>query len=426
VRVNEGAPLVIDLSGIDADLDLLHWTAAGLPAGMQLVPSAASGGQTRLQLRWTPGLFAAQSDNQNGSTPGRYLLTLTASDGSASFTRELEIVVANVNQAPVLLPMPLQLVPEGQTLSFTMRTTDGDNDATQLALIYDADMPSGVFFDAPTGYFEWTPGADIVDNANADSRAFTFNFSATDGQATVTRTVQVRVYDVNRAPDIVTSSHALLVGQSFSLPVVKAATAPVGALRVFDADGAAQTAALGVSFLGLPEGASYDAVSGRLNWTPGPGQVGDFTVLATVSDGKNTTTNSFVLRVVAEASANAPRLLVNLTPSTPVLPDQVVLATVRAEAFSPVASITVLARGAGIGQADWVPVTLDGLGRVRITPSQPGLIELRVTAVDADGFSATTTQTVRVRDPLDAAAPQLVFTGVLDTGGLAPAVIACS
>ncbi|MBW8890894.1 MAG: hypothetical protein JF617_01495, partial [Burkholderiales bacterium] len=85
--------------------------------------------------------------------------------------------------------------------------------------------------------------------------------------------------------------------------------------------------------------------------------------------------------------------------------------------------ISVQARGAGIGQADWVPVTLDGLGRVRITPSQPGLIELRVTAVDADGFSSTTTQTVRVRDPLDTAAPLLAFSGALATGSLAPTVI---
>ncbi|HEV6968357.1 Ig-like domain-containing protein [Roseateles sp.] len=426
VKVDEGSPLAIDLSGLDNDLDLLNWTVEGLPTGMQLTPSAGSGGQTRLQLRWTPGLFAAQGDNLNGTAPGHYLLKLTASDGSASFSRELEIVVANVNQAPVLLPMPLQLVPEGQTLGFTMRTTDGDNDAVQLALIHDADTPGGVVFDAATGYFEWTPGADVVDNAQGDTRAFTFNFSATDGQATVTRTVQVRVFDVNQAPEIATASHALLVGQSFSLPVVKGASAPVGALRVSDADGAAQTAALAVSFQGLPEGAVYDAAQGRLNWTPGPGQVGDFTVLATVSDGRNTTTNSFVLRVVAAAEANAPKLLVNLTPSTPVLPGQVVLATVRAESFSPIAAITVQARGAGIGQADWVPVTLDGLGRVRITPSQPGLIELRVTAVDADGFSATTTQTVRVRDPLDAAAPQLAFSGALDTGSLAPALLSAA
>ncbi|HEU6455810.1 MAG TPA: Ig-like domain-containing protein [Roseateles sp.] len=146
-------------------------------------------------------------------------------------------------------------------------------------------------------------------------------------------------------------------------------------------------------------------------------------MLATVSDGRNTTTNSFVLRVAASPDANAPKLLVSLTPSTPVLPGQVVLATVRADAFSPVASLTVQARGAGIGQADWVPVTLDGLGRVRLTPSAPGLIELRVTAVDADGFSSTATQTIRVRDPLDTAAPQLAFSGALNTGGLAPAVI---
>lgn len=64
-----------------------------------------------------------------------------------------------------------------------------------------------------------------------------------------------------------------------------------------------------------------------------------------------------------------------------------------------------------MAQAVWTPVALDGLGRVRIRPSAPGLIELRVTAIDADGFTATTTQTVR--DPLDTAAPQLAFSGAL-------------
>ena len=212
-----------------------------------------SGGQARLQLRWTPGLFAAQSDNQNGSTPGRYRIVVQAGDGSASVTREIEVTVRNVNQAPVLLPMPLQLISEGQTLAFDLRSTDGDNDAVRLALLYDENTPAGVFFDPTSGYFEWTPGADVVDNALANQRAYTFNFSATDGDITVQRSVQVRVFDANRAPEMETASHALLVGQSFELPVVKAATAAAGALRVVDADGAAQTAALNLRFDQLPK-----------------------------------------------------------------------------------------------------------------------------------------------------------------------------
>ena len=424
ITVDEGVPLSIELSALDSDLDLLDWTVEGLPSGMTLQASNGSGGQGRALLRWTTGLFAAQSDNQNGIAPGHYLLTARAGDGSAAVSREIEIVVRNVNQAPRLLALPLQLVPEGQTLNFSMLASDGDNDATRLALLYDETTPAGVFFDAASGAFEWTPGFDVVNNANGQlTTAYNFTFSASDGQDTVYRTVQVRVFDVNRNPAIVSASHALLVGQSFVLPVVKAASAAAGALRVWDADGAVQTAALSVSFSNLPEGARYDAIAGQLLWSPGPGQVGDFVVLASVSDGRNSVTESFTLRVVADPEANAPGILINLTPSTPVLPGQAVVATVRATAFSPIASIAVQMRV--VGSSDWLPVALDGLGRLRITPAVPGLIEIRVVATDVDGFSATRTETLRVRDPLDLAAPVLNWVGSLGTEqvGAAPAVI---
>ncbi|MBC7734291.1 MAG: putative Ig domain-containing protein, partial [Bacteriovorax sp.] len=240
ISVDEGVPLSIELSALDSDLDLLDWKVEGLPPGMSLQASNGTGGQSRALLRWTAGLFAAQSgnsnDGQNGMAPGHYLLTARASDGSASVTRDIEIVVRNVNQAPRLLALPLQLVPEGQTLNFAVLASDGDNDATRLALIYDATTPAGVFFDAASGAFEWTPGFDVVNNASgALNTAYNFTFSASDGQATVYRTVQVRVFDVNRSPTILTASHALLVGLSFALPVVKAATAAGGSLRVFGA-----------------------------------------------------------------------------------------------------------------------------------------------------------------------------------------------
>ena len=52
-----------------------------------------------------------------------------------------------------------------------LQAADGDNDAINMALQYDASTPAGVLFDPTTGYFEWTPGAEVVDNASADSRA---------------------------------------------------------------------------------------------------------------------------------------------------------------------------------------------------------------------------------------------------------------
>ena len=88
-----------------------------------------------------------------------------ASDGAAQVSREIELTVANVNQAPRVLPLPLQLIQEGETLAFTVRSADPDGDATRLSLIYDDTTPEGLLFDETTGYLEWTPGQDIVNNA---------------------------------------------------------------------------------------------------------------------------------------------------------------------------------------------------------------------------------------------------------------------
>jgi hypothetical protein len=74
----------------------------------------------------------------------------------AQFTRALEITVANTNRSPRLLPLPLQLVQEGETLDFTLRAVDADNDAVQLALLRDENTPAGVAFNAASGRFEWT------------------------------------------------------------------------------------------------------------------------------------------------------------------------------------------------------------------------------------------------------------------------------
>ena len=43
----------------------------------------------------------------------------------------------------------------------------------------------------------------------------------------------------------------------------------------------------------------------------------------------------------------------------------------------------------------------------------PGLVDLRVTATDRDGFTSTQTHTILVKDPADTQAPALAWTGAL-------------
>jgi hypothetical protein len=108
------------------------------------------------RLNWTAGLFAAQDSNIIGCAAGHYGFSIRASDGAAEVVNTFEVMVANTNQAPLILPMPRQLASEGDTLSFTTLGVDGDGDPLHLALIHDSTTPTGVYFDPKSGYLEWT------------------------------------------------------------------------------------------------------------------------------------------------------------------------------------------------------------------------------------------------------------------------------
>ncbi|MEF8731694.1 MAG: putative Ig domain-containing protein [Candidatus Accumulibacter meliphilus] len=180
----------------------------------------------RAAFDWTPDLFAAQDASDpdpSALQAGHWRFSVTASDGMATFSRDFEIIVANANQAPRILPTPLQLINEGETLAFTVVATDADRDAVQLSLVYDQETPAGVSFNAGNGRFEWTP-EDVVDNSSGDSRSYTLTFRANDGRGADnsinTQSVQIRVFDVNRRPQISASNHAVVIGDTLSIPVV--------------------------------------------------------------------------------------------------------------------------------------------------------------------------------------------------------------
>jgi hypothetical protein len=435
ISATEGVALAVNVTVADTDFDAINWQVTGMPSGMTLETATGSSGgnngQASAVLRWIPGYFAAQSSSTGGAgdADGTYHITLRATDGSASADQVIVLQVANTNQAPRILPTPLQLVREGETLGFTVQNVDQDGDPVTIRLLRDANTPAGVQFNSlggnNAGYFEWTPDANTVNNLNATDGTFNFTFAATDGQATTLSTVQVRVFDVNYAPRIWSSNHALLVGQNFSLPISRgpapnltgsaAANVATNGLLINDPDGLPQTQALTIVFDNLPEGATYDAQTNKLNWIPGPGQVGDFTITARVSDGAGSTaqtsTQTFTLRVVADAQASAPAIVVDLTPSTPVLPGQTVLATVRASSYGNIASIRAQLQNA---DNTWTDLILDSAGRIKLAPAAPGLVNIRVTATDVDGFSNTTIQTIRVRDPQDKTAPTLAWGGALE------------
>ena len=407
INALEGQALTVELFAQDADSDVITWQVTGLPTGMRLIKS----NNNRLQLVWLPSYNAAQDSNANQA--GLWQVQVTGSDGVNTFTRHLNIQVTNINQTPRILPMPLQLIQEGETLSFNAIGVDADNQAVKLSLLRDQDTPDGIYFDSASGYFEWTPDFNAVNNTHVQDKVLTFNFAVTDGISTSTQRVQVRVLDTNRQPELVVSPHALVVGQSFELPTQRGATSDVRALSINDIDGQAQTQALTINFSQLPQGTYFNSQTQRLVWTPNPAQIGDHQIKVIVSDGQSQTTELLTLRVFAEASANQPQISVITTPSTPVVPQQTVITTVRSQAWSPIAQITAQVRGQGLGLNDWQAITIDSAGRISLTPTQAGLIEIKVRATDIDGFSAEQQQIIRVKEPSDNQAPQVTWQGAL-------------
>ncbi|WEI17184.1 Ig-like domain-containing protein [Acinetobacter proteolyticus] len=425
LKAQEGQQLTWTMTVKDADLDQLYWSFSALPRGVNVTTQALGNGQSQLVFKWLPSMFAAQS-SLGATQLGQYNFSVRVTDGSAQLNRNIQIQVANVNQQPVFTSVPLQLVYEGETLSFNLLAQDGDNDALRYQLVHDANTPAGIYVDATTGYVEWTPAQDTVNNALSDQKAFDLTFMVTDGQLSVLKTVQVRVLDINKAPTIQSSNRTLLVGQAFQLDVLKAAQNSLSDKRniyVSDVDGTVQTQALTVSFEQLPQGAYYDATSGRLSWTPSAGQVGKFVFYARISDGYDTVRQAITFNVVAEQKAYQPDLHIETTPAIPVVAGQIVTTTVRADSFSAIANTVIEVRGSALGTDQWQAVTLDSTGRIKLTGQQPGLIEIRATTIDIDGFSQQRTETIRVKDPSDNVAPVLTWQGQLSGAAITTAPI---
>src|SRR4029077_9824184 len=170
---SEGTLLSFTVGAVDADLDLLTYSASGLPTGATF--DAAT--QT---FSWTPSFTQA----------GPYSVTFTVTDGTAPVSETMAITIGNTNRAPVLAPIGNKSGSEGTLLSFTVGAADADLDP----LTYSASgLPTGATFDAATQTFSWTPSF-------TQAGPYSVTFTVTDGTAPVSETMAIAIANTNRAP----------------------------------------------------------------------------------------------------------------------------------------------------------------------------------------------------------------------------------
>ncbi len=150
---NEGELLEFTITATDPDGDVLTYSASNLPAGAIFDPGIQ-------KFRWIP------TYDQAGTYSN---IQFTATDNGSPNELDfdvIEIIVGNVNRAPVFTPLGTQSILENQLLQFYVTATDPDGNA----FTYSAGLlPNGASFDASGRLFSWRP-----DSAQAGTYAVAF------------------------------------------------------------------------------------------------------------------------------------------------------------------------------------------------------------------------------------------------------------
>lgn len=369
----QGETLAFDAYADDADLpdDRLTFSLdAGAPEGASIDPDTGA-------FTWAP---------TDATAPGVYAITVRVTDSgdpAQSATATFYVTLAYANRPPVLPALPDRTVNEGSALSFIVAAVDPDEPAQEITYTLDAGTPAGATIDPTTGAFSWTPGE------SDGGGVFTITVRATDsGEPSrwSAATFTITVAEINLPPVLAAiPDQAAVEHTPFSFQA--AAT---------DADLPAQTIRYSLA-AGAPAGATIDAVTGVISWTPSEAQGGRTHAITVVATDSGAASASRTFRV-AVAEVDDPPVL-------PALPDRTADAGAflgfSAAAFdpdTPPGSLSyALAAGADLG-ASLAPTT----GWFAWTPSASqagGVYTFTIVVSVAGGPSDSATFTVRVAQP---------------------------
>ena len=306
--LTEGQSLKLPISASDANGDPLTVTINNLPAGASF--NAMTG-----VLSWKPSYDQAGQYNN---------ITVIVSDGKTTVREQFNVTVAQGYAKPVLAPIPAQTLREGDAFALQLNGSMPGGltqaDGTTITLTYSAPwLPGGATLNSETGWFAWTPGY-----ASAGTYSMPITVTATyiplgGGEQVTTRTtreIAMNILNANGAPvfDAVETWN-ILEGQPLRISLFafdpdnpgfepQVRLTPTGPLS--ETTGTPATVTYQVT--GLPDGATFDAETLELIWTPGYSQAGIYyvNVIAT-DDGDGTGVPSSTQMTVPIVVRNANR-----------------------------------------------------------------------------------------------------------------------
>lgn len=187
---------------------------------------------------------------------GEYTARVTVSDGFSNVSQDVKIKVLNVNRPPMLSPIGTLNATAGSYFSYNVIASDPDNDQ----LTYSDDSP---MFDINP----FTGEIGFVPRGNQS-----FNITVSDGTESVSEKGSIEVRSTNSPPEIeFIFPKTALAGSNFTLTV-----------NASDPDGD------NLTYSDDTELFDINATTGRIEFTPGSGQIGTYFINITVTDGIET------------------------------------------------------------------------------------------------------------------------------------------
>ena len=189
----------------------------------------------------------------NYETKSSYHIRVRSTDPWGAYYEEVfSILIIDVNDTPVLVPIGNQTANEGVLLTFTATATDEDTGQPLTFSLSGA--PTGASIDPSTGVFTWTP------SESDGGQTFTFTVCVSDGVFSDCETITVTVNEVNSAP---------ILGPIGNKTVNELETLSFTA-EASDSDIPVQI--LTFSLVDAPLGATIDPATGAFSWTPAEAQ----------------------------------------------------------------------------------------------------------------------------------------------------------
>ena len=382
ITFTESDTLFFNLSANDIDGDSLTYTATNLPPNSQL--NSVTG-----EFSFTPNYFQSGIYND---------VIFTVSDGNKSDTVTINIIVENKNRSPILTLLPLQATREDRELIFDIKATDIDNDSITYNAI---NLPDGARLNPVTGKFQWQPNYNQAGNYTIEVTATDDNGSSDD------MTVNIIVDNVNRLPSIDVSPQIVALGETLRFNLFGD---DADITETIDNNNNNNVQQLKYSAINLPDGATINENTGKVVFTPNPGQVGDYVITYVVNDGETSVEKNALIKV--EITPTPPIINLELTPSFPAIPGQKVIINPLADSFTDIADVSVTVNGEEL--------FLDNLNRGEYIPKFIGRYEVVATVTDTAGRTSTITDVLKVRDVNDTLAPvvNLDFNNQLVTSNL--------